>query len=303
LEKNEDWFNLKKQEMNYLLHIVIMINIYIILTVTTNLLVGLANLLSIGQAAFYGIGAYITAYALMGLGLPLIPTIILAMLVTAVFGFIIGYVALRLEGDYFVLATLGFQIIVFTVLYNWIDVTKGPYGVPGIPAPELFGIFQVSGIMSFFILSTILAVLVAFIFYLLINSPYGRALKAMRDDSLSMLSLGKNITKLKIWTFVMVSGFTAISGFLFASYISYIDPTSFNLDEAIFIISAVLIGGTGNIRGPVIGAVFVVVLPEALRFVGMPDSVAANMRMIIYGLTLIVLMMFRSQGLAGEYKL
>ena len=289
--------------MNYILHIVIMINIYVILTVTTNLLVGFANLLSIGQAAFYGIGAYITAYALIGLGLSLIPTILLAMIVTGLFGFIIGYVALRLDGDYFVLATLGFQIIVFTILYNWIDVTKGPYGIPGIPAPKLFGVMEISGIIPFFILSTILSVFVSFIFYKLIFLPYGRALKAMRDDNLSMLSLGKNITKLKIWTFVIASAFTAISGFLFASYISYIDPTSFNLDEAIFIISAVLIGGTGNIKGPVIGAVFVVVLPELLRFVGMPDSIAANMRMIIYGLTLIVLMMFRSQGIAGQYKI
>jgi len=289
--------------MNYLLHIIIMINIYVIITVSTNLLVGLANLLSIGQAAFYGIGAYITALGLIALNLPLIPTILLTMIVTGFFGFIIGYVTLRLDGDYFVLGTLGFQIIVFTVLYNWISVTKGPYGIPGIPSPKLFGIIEISGILPFFILSTILAVFVGFIFYRLIFSPYGRALKAMRDDSLSMLSLGKNITKLKIRTFVISSAFIAISGFLFASYISYIDPTSFNLDEAIFILSAVLIGGTGNIKGPVAGAVFVVLLPELLRFVGLPDSIAANMRMIIYGLTLIVLMMFRRQGIAGEYKI
>lgn len=288
--------------MNYLLHILIMINIYIILTVSANLIVGLANLLSLGQAAFYGIGAYITAWALMSLGLTLLPALLLSMLITALTGFIIGIIALRLKDDYFILATLGFQIIIYTVLYNWISVTRGPYGIPGIPSPELFGLFKVDGILAFFVLSSILSLGVVLIFRKLIYSPFGRALRAMRDDSIALLAMGRNTTKLKTQAFTIASGFSAISGFLFAAYITYIDPTSFNLDEAIFIISAVLIGGTGNIRGPVIGAIFVVVLPEALRFVGMPDSIAANMRMIIYGLILIILMMFRRQGLAGDYK-
>lgn len=288
--------------MNYVFHILIMINIYIILSVSTNLIVGMANLLSLGQAALYGIGSYVTAYALLGLGLPLIPTIILAMVVTALFSFLLAYISLRLDGDYFILATLGFQIIIFTILYNWISVTRGPYGIPGIPAPELFGILNVEGITGFVVLSTVLCAITVFVFYRLIYSPFGRALKGMRDDEIAMLSLGKNITLLKIESFVISSAFVAVSGFLYASYISYIDPTSFNLDEAIFILTAVLIGGTGNIRGPVIGAVFVVILPELLRFVGMPDSLAANMRMIIYGAILIILMRFRPQGIAGEYK-
>nr|NQU89624.1 branched-chain amino acid ABC transporter permease [Bacteroidota bacterium] len=288
--------------MNYLLHILIMVNIYIILTVSANLIVGLANLLSLGQAAFYGIGAYITAWALMTLGLTLFPALLLSILITASIGFIIGIISLRLKDDYFILATLGFQIIIYTVLYNWISVTRGPYGIPGIPSPKLFGLVEIDGILPFFLLSSILAIAVIVIFRNLIYSPFGRALKAMRDDSIALLSLGRNITKLKTQAFTIASGFSAVSGFLFAAYITYIDPTSFNLDEAIFIISAVMIGGTGNIKGPLIGAAFVVILPEMLRFVGMPDNIAANMRMIIYGLILIVLMMFRRQGLAGDYK-
>ncbi|MDF1546696.1 MAG: branched-chain amino acid ABC transporter permease [Bacteroidales bacterium] len=288
--------------MNYVFHILIMINIYIILSVSTNLLVGMANLLSLGQAAFYGIGAYVTAYALIGLGLPLLPTLLLAMGVTAIFSFLLAYISLKLEGDYFILATLGFQIIIFTILYNWIDVTRGPYGIPGIPSPKLFGLVKIEGITGYIILSTILSAITIFVFYKIINSPFGRALKGMRDDEIAMISLGKNITVLKVEAFVLSSAFVAIAGFIYASYISYIDPTSFNLDEAIFILTAILIGGTGNIKGPVIGAVFVVLLPEILRFVGMPDNLAANMRMIIYGLTLIILMRYRPQGIAGEYK-
>jgi len=279
-----------------------MINIYIILTASANLLVGMANLFSLGQAAFYGIGAYITAFALIYFGLPILPAVLMAMVVTALLSLLIAYSTLRLKGDYFVLATLGFQIIIYCVLYNWIEVTKGPYGIPGIPAPKLLGFFPVSGIIPFFILSTIFVIITLFIFHKLIKSPFGRALKGLRDDETSMLALGRNVSKLKMQAFIISSAFSAVSGFIYASYITYIDPTSFNLDEAIFILSAVLIGGTGNLKGPVIGAVFVVVLPELLRFVGLPDSVAANLRLIIYGLFLIVLMRFRPQGLLGEYK-
>jgi branched-chain amino acid transport system permease protein len=289
--------------MNYIIHIIIMINIYIILTVSTNMLVGMTNLLSMGQAAFYGIGAYLTVLCLMILNLPLILTIIIVIAGTALFSLLIALPSLRLRGDYFVLATLGFQIIVYSILYNWVSLTRGPYGIAGIPAPKLFGFIEISGIYPFFILSSILAMTVIFVFYKLIHSPFGRVLKGIRDDEIAVSSVGRNVINFKIWAFVISSGFIGIAGFIYASYISYIDPTSFNLDEAIFILAAVLIGGTGNIRGPVIGAVFVMVVPELLRFVGMPDSIAANMRQIIYGLTLIILMRYRPQGLLGEYKI
>ncbi|TSA27419.1 MAG: branched-chain amino acid ABC transporter permease [Ignavibacteriales bacterium] len=289
--------------MNYIFHIIIMINIYIILTTSTNLLVGMTNLLSLGQAALYGIGAYLAVLALMALHLSLLPTLIFVILGTSLLSLLVAYPSLRLRGDYFVLATLGFQLIVFTILYNWVSVTKGPYGIPGIPSLVLFGDIIISGIIPYLILSSIFAIGVIIIFYKLIHSPFGRALKAVRDDELSAQAIGRNVTALKIWAFVVSSGFIGISGLLYASYVSYIDPTSFNLDEAIFILSAVIIGGTGNIKGPIVGAVFVVVLPELLRFVGLPDSVAANLRQIIYGLMIIILMRLRPQGLAGEYAL
>jgi branched-chain amino acid transport system permease protein len=289
--------------MNYLLHILIMINIYIILTVSTNLLVGMTNLLSLGQAALYGIGAYLTTLALMQLDMALLPALIFVFIGTALFSLLIAYPSLKLKGDYFVLATLGFQLIVFTILYNWTPVTRGPYGIPGIPPPRLFSTIAISGIPSYLVFSSIIALITVLIFHKLIHSPFGRALKAVRDDELSIQAVGRNIIQLKIWAFVLSSAFIGLSGFLYATYISYIDPTSFNLDEAIFILSAVIIGGTGNTRGPVIGAIFVVILPEILRFVGLPDAIAANLRQIIYGLTIILLMYYRPQGLAGDYAI
>jgi len=222
---------------------------------------------------------------------------------TGLISFLISYPSIRLKGDYFVLATLGFQLIVYTILYNWVSVTRGPYGITGIPSPKLFGSIEIAGLWSFLILSTVLTIMVVVIFYNLIHSPFGRALRGVRDDELSMKALGKNVNRLKIYTFAISSAFIAVSGFLYATYVSYIDPTSFNLDESIFILSALIVGGLGNIRGPVIGALFVIILPEALRFIGLPDSVAANLRQIIYGLALILLMRYRPQGIAGTYAI
>lgn len=289
--------------MNYIYHIIIMVNIYIILSLSTNLLVGMTNLLSLGQAAFYGIGAYISAFCLIYLKLPLLPALLIVMISTALLSLIVAIPTLKLKGDYFVLATLGFQLIVYTILYNWISVTKGPYGIPGIPSPVLFYSITINGKTGFLILSSILSISVALIFYKLIKSPFGRVLKGIRDDEISVMAVGRNVISFKIWAFVISSGFIGIAGFLYSSYVSYIDPTSFNLDESIFILAAVIIGGTGNLKGPIIGAVFVIVLPELLRFVGLPDSVASNLRQIIYGLSIVVLMRLRPQGLAGEYTI
>ena len=289
--------------MNYVLHIIIMINIYIILTLGLNLLVGYSNLLSISHAAFYGIGAYLSVLALMTFKLTLIPSIAFAAAGTAVLAYFIGKVSIRLKGDYFVLVTLGFQMIVFAILYNWVSLTRGPYGIPGIPSPKLLGLVEINGIGGFLALSCVLVAVIIILYYRIIHSPFGRILKGIRDDETGVLSLGRDVTSFKIRAFVIGSSMAAVSGFLFATYVSYIDPTSFTLDESIFIVSAVLIGGAGTIRGSIAGAIFVVVLPEALRFLGMPDAIAANMRQIIYGLLLIALMMFRPKGIWGDYEI
>ena len=289
--------------MNYIFHILIMINIYIILTLSTNLLLGMTNMLSLGQAAFYGIGAYLTVFALEILGLPLIPALLFVIILTALSSLVVAYSSLRLKGDYFVLTTLGFQLIIYTILYNWVAVTKGPFGISGIPAPKLFGVFVISGIIPYLILSSALTFAIIWLFYKLIHSPFGQVLKGLREDELAMKALGRDVTQYKIQVFLIASGFIGISGFLYATYTSYIDPTSFNLDEAIFILAALILGGPGNIKGPIAGAVFVVILPEILRFIGLPDAIAANMRQIIYGLIIILLMRYRPRGLAGNYVL
>lgn len=287
--------------MNYLLHILIMISIYTILSLSLNLPVGYTGLLSLAQAAFYGIGAYAVTLFMMQAGINFFVAIVLAIILSAILSLLVSYPSIRLRGDYFILASLAFQVIIFTILYNWIDLTRGPYGIPGIPRPELFGIIFDS-LPKFFALSGGMAIGVLLIAKRLYFSPFGLVLKAIREDELSAISIGKNVRKFKILAFAINSGLAAIAGALYAVYVTYIDPTSFNLEESIFILSVVIVGGSGNLKGPIIGTLLMILLPEGLRFLGIPDNVAANVRQIIYAMILILLMRFRPQGLAGEYS-
>ncbi|RKZ22124.1 branched-chain amino acid ABC transporter permease [bacterium] len=287
--------------MNYLLHILIMINIYIPLALSLNLLVGYTGLLSMCHAAFYGIGAYTTTLLMVNLKVPFFPALFAGILFSSLLSLLIAYPSLRLRGDYFVLASLGFQIIVFSILYNWVSLTRGPYGIPGIPKPSLFG-FEIDSLPFFFLFSLFFAGITFLAFRSLYSSPFGLVLKCIRDDELATIAMGKNTTFFKIWAFVIASGFAAISGALYATYVTYIDPTSFTLDESIFILTLVMVGGAGNLKGPLSGVVFLIILPEVLRFLGLPDTVAPNVRQMIYGGLIIYLMRKRPQGLLGEYR-
>ncbi len=286
--------------MEYILHIAIMICIYVVLVLSANLPIGMANLLTMCQAAFYGIGAYIGTFFLMQFNLPFIVLALIVMGCTGLFSLIISYASVKLKNDYFILGSLGFQMIAYTILYNWTDVTRGPYGIPGIPSVKLFGFNEVNGVYGYFALSLAVVAVTVWLFSRIKHSPFGRVLKAMRSDELSVKVLGRNTTLLKVQTFFLSAAFSGLAGLIYASYVSYIDPTSFTLDESIFIVTALFIGGIGNVKGPVLGAVFVVVMPELLRFVGLPDAFAANLRQIIYGLALVIVMFVRPQGLLGE---
>jgi branched-chain amino acid transport system permease protein len=287
--------------VNYLWHILVMINIYAVLAASLNLVAGYTGLLSLCHAAFYGIGAYATTLLMLHTGLGFFPALALAIPLTALLSLVIAIPSLRLRGDYFVLATLGFQMIVFSVLYNWVGLFRGPYGIPGIPIPSPFG-FAIDSVFKYFIFSGVLAAVSLTIIWLLIHSPFGRLLRAVRDDEVAAAALGKNVPRVKTTAFAIGAALAAIPGALFAGYMRYIDPTSFTLTEAIFILSIVVIGGAGSFWGSIVGAAFMVILPEALRFLQIPDAAAANLRQIIYGLLLVALMRIRPSGLMGEYE-
>jgi len=287
--------------MEYLLHILILIGIYSILSISLNLISGYTGLLSIAHAAFYGIGAYVTALLALNFESHFLINIICAMIFAGILGAVVAIPSLRIHDDYFVIATFAFQVIIFSVLNNWVSLTNGPMGLPGIPQPVIFGI-EISSHYGFLLLVLFFALLTFFVSGRLVNSPFGRVLKAIREDEVFVLSLGKNVAGFKVIIFIIGASLAAIAGSFYACYITFIDPTSFTIMESIFILSIVIIGGTGNLRGSVIGAIVLVTLPELLRFLGLPNAIAANMRQIIYGSLLVIFMMYRPHGLIGEFS-
>ncbi|HSK71152.1 MAG TPA: branched-chain amino acid ABC transporter permease [Pyrinomonadaceae bacterium] len=287
--------------MNYLLNILTIIAIYLILSQSLNILVGYTGLLSMSQAAFYGIGAYVSAILMTVAGVPFFVALPAAIITAMVLSLLVSVPSLRLKGDYFILTTFAFQLIVFEILYNWRSLTGGPDGIKRIPSPAVFG-FVIDAPIEYFFFCLIATGLCFLFIRIILTSPFGQALKAIREDEIAAQTLGKNVAKIKIKAFAAASGLAAVAGVLFAHYVTYIDPTSFTLPESIFLLSIVLIGGAGNILGPIVGTVVLLLMPEILRFVGLPETAAPNIRQMIYGALLVLFMYFRPQGIAGEYK-
>ena len=288
--------------MNYLLHIGVMLGIYGMLALSANLLIGFGGLLTMAQAAFYGLGAYTYALLSLKLGLPFFVTLPAAIALCALVGWLFGHAALRFRNEAFVLATIGFQMIVYVTLYNWTDLTRGPYGISGIPRPSFFGI-GIESVPAYFLFTLVLFAVVLGFMHLVSRSPFALSLKALRDDEAAAQTLGICPRQQYIRAMVFSAAVAAVPGVCFASYITYIDPTSFTLTESIFIACILLVGGSGNLKGPMAGVVFMIVFPELLRFVGFPDTVAANLREILYGGLLIVLMYMQPKGMAGAYAI
>ena len=286
--------------MDYLIHIAIMVGIYVILTVSLDLLVGHTGLLSVAHATFYGIGAYTSAILTVRCGMPFWAGLLLGMAVATGMSALVSLPSLRLHDDYFVIVTFGFQMVFVNVLVNWSDLTRGPLGIPGIPQAAVLG-WQFESRLWYLLLTGILAFLVCMLANHISRSPFGRVLRSIREDEVLAKSFGKSTTRFKVSIFAISAALAALAGSLYAHYITYIDPTSFTVMESILVISMVIVGGAGSLWGPVVGAVVLVVLPELLRFIGLPSSVAANVRQIIYGGLLVAFMMWRPQGFLGKY--
>jgi branched-chain amino acid transport system permease protein len=287
--------------VNYPLHILVMINIYIILGFSINLVTGYTGLLSLGHGALYGISAYITVLGLMVLKLPFLLAVGMAIIFNMVISLLVSLPSIRLKHDYFVLAVIGFQMVTFTILYNWNSVTRGPNGIIGIPRPNLLGLWSIGEPWEYAILTFIFVVIVFLYFSKIDGSSFGRVIKGIRDDELVVSAMGRNVNLMKVYVFALSAGIAAFAGALFATFVTYIDPTSFTLDESIFIIMIIFIGGSGNLKGVFWGAIFVELLPQILTFLQLPDVVAANLRQIIFGLILILLMRFKPTGFCGDY--
>lgn len=275
----------------YYLQVMVFVGLYVVLTLSLNLLNGYVGLLAIGHAAFYGIGAYASAKLTMEAGLPFLAAFFLSGLITAGFGYLLGRPTLRLSGVYLALATLGFNVIVWLVLLNWMDFTNGPLGIMDIPPPDLFG-YRVATRTGYYYLSLAMVVLTLFSLHRLVTSRFGRALIAIREDELAAEASGIDTTKYKLQAFMLSAFYAGLAGSFYAHFVKYISPDSFTHMESFAILAMLALGGQGNLIGPVVGAAILIVVPEVFRFL-------EEYRMFVYGGILVVMMLLRPNGLLG----
>jgi len=287
--------------MEYLLHICIIAGIYYILTLSLNLVVGYTGLPSIGHAAFYCIGAYTSALLALRLGLSPWLGLPAGAVMAAILGLIIGLPSLRLRGDFLAVATFGLGVIIYQIALNWVSFTRGPMGLPGIPGYSIFG-WEIDALWAYLILVVVLSLIAFLVIRKIVKSPFGRVLRAVRDDETAAEALGKNTVKYKLYAFIIGAFFAGIAGNLYAHYITFIDPSSFTVMESVTILLMVILGGMASLKGSLMGAIVLVFVPEILRFLGLPSSIAAQVRQMLYGLILTGLMLLRPQGIFGKYR-
>lgn len=288
--------------MEYIFHILIIVSIYGILALAQNLVMGETGLLTAAGAAFYGIGAYGTAILATKFGVNIFISLIFIPIIAGLITLIVGIGFARFRDDYFMLATLGFLMIFNTAVKNWENLTGGAYGIANISKPEIFN-FKFGTPFSFFFLSFAVFLVVAFISYLISRSSFGRVLNAIREDEDSLEIFGYPTSSYKLLAFTIGATLSAFAGVLFASYLTFIDTNLFTVNESLLLWAMIILGGIGRNRGALIGAFLLIILPEGLRFVGFPVEFAALLRQFIYGLLLILLMLYRPKGILGKYKL
>ncbi|MEK7208192.1 MAG: branched-chain amino acid ABC transporter permease [Patescibacteria group bacterium] len=292
--------------MEYLIHLSILVAIYAILALSLNLVVGYTGMISVTHAAFFGLGAYTVAILGTSYGVNFFAGMLAGIAVSAIAALLIGAILNKFRGDFVALGSVGFNVIVWSVFLNWQELTRGPLGIPGISRPNLdlgFTMYEFSDNFSFLILASCFLLLTYLAARFIEQSSFGRVLKAVREDEEALQVFGYRALHYKLAIFTIGAGMAAAAGALFAAYITFIDPSSFTLNESIFLLSVIILGGLASNRGSVIGAVALILLPEFLRFVGFPSDIAAQTRQAVYGVMLVVLMLYRPQGLVGEYKL
>ena len=286
--------------MDYLLHIIIMILINIILVVSFNILLGYTGIFALCHAAFYGIGAYTTALLMKQAGLGFFSAMFCAMAFTALCSLVIAIPGLRIHWDYMVIFAFSFQMVVYHLILNWMDLTRGPQGIAGIPAATIFG-YEFISKPSFLALCLVLCGMVVYLVRRFENSFFGLVLKGIKDDQIAIKSIGKDVTLHKIVAFAVAAGLAAVAGALISVYISYISPGYFDLHMSVFIVIALIFGGLGSIPGAILGTLILTALPELLRFMPqLPSTMLGGTRDLIYACILLFFMLFRPQGIMGK---
>ncbi len=278
--------------LDYLMTLSIFAGINTMLALSLNILIGFAGQVSLGHAAFFGIGAYTSAVLTVNLGLNYWFALPLSVLISGFIGFLLGLPSLRVKHDFLVLATIGINFVVVSI-FNYVQFFGGPYGIVGIPRPSLFG--KTLDTFGYFIYTMVWLVLsVVFVIYL--SKVYLRyGFEAVKEDEEAAESIGVSVPRYKMYAFTISGAMAGLAGNLWAHYMGVIFPENFAFPVSITILTMVVLGGVGTITGPIIGAVIITLLPEILRFV-------QNYRMLIYGTIIVLVMLFMPEGLMGYIR-
>ncbi|MDY6968410.1 MAG: branched-chain amino acid ABC transporter permease [Spirochaetota bacterium] len=289
--------------LEFILLLIIYIGIYSILSLSLNLIAGYTGLLSLCHAAFMAIGTYTTAIIMVNYDCNLIIALLISGVFASLFGVLIGIPTLRLKGDYLAIATLGFGEIVRNILLNWDDFTGGPMGISGIPSPKLLWFrLDSSSKIQYVILIWIFVFITYWVIRRLISSRFGRALEAIREDEIAALAMGINITKYKIFSFTIGAFFAGIAGSLWAVYNQTVTPATFTFILSVMILCMVVLGGMGNHIAVVLGAIIVVLSSEFPRLMGFSHIIPPQINQLMFGLILVIMMIYRPQGILGREK-
>lgn len=275
----------------YYVHILIMAGIFAILALSLNLLLGYTGQLSLGHAAFFGIGAYTSALLTLRLGWSFWLGLPAGVGLAAAAGWAIGRLALKLRGAYFVLVTISFAGVIALVAQNWMDLTNGPLGLPGVPAPEL-GPWSLRTKGAYYELVLAAATLAWLVCRRLVRSRIGRALVALRENEPLAESVGVDATHYLVLAAVVSAALAGLAGVLYAHYTRFVSPEVFLFTYTVTMVIMVVAGGKGTLAGPLVGALLFTALPEALR-----ETVSWQWQMLAYGLILVLLVFFLPRGI------
>jgi branched-chain amino acid transport system permease protein len=288
--------------MDYFIHVLVLAAINGMLALSLALLAGHAGLISLAHASFFGFGAYGAALIALGVRQPDLAFTALACVVSAAaLSLFVSIPCTRLSGDYLVIATLGFQTIITSLFNNMRSVTNGPQGVAGIPLPRLFGA-HITEPWQFLVVAMMTTSGLYLIVTRILNTAAGRLLHALRADETFTRSLGRDTFGTKVAIFAFAAGVAALAGVIYAHYITFIDPGTFSASESIVLLSMVIAGGAGSVTGPLVGALVLTLVPEALRFVGVPGPTTAAIRQMLYGLLLVAVMLARPSGIHSSWQ-
>lgn len=289
--------------LNFILLILIYTAIYALMAIGQNIITGYVGLLSLTQAGFFAIGSYTTAILSVTYGWNFWITVPLAALISGLFGLLIGLPTLRLKGDYLAIATLGFGEIVRNILNNWDSVTNGPMGIQRIPMITIFGMrvspYSKWGFLALVWIFTAVAYL---IFERIAKSRIGRALEAIREDEIAASSMGINVTLYKVWAFVFGAAIAGIAGSLQAEFILSVTPGVFTFMVSIMVLCMVVLGGMGNFLAVILGAFIIQFISYFPQLVGLSNVIPPQFKQVLFGLILVVMMIWRPQGILGRKK-